>query len=84
MSSQALSLWRLCVVADDDPGVIARVLERFQHLNVLPRRVTAECGSDATFHIQVDVFGLREDHMRLVVAKIRQNPSVVNAYWHRM
>jgi hypothetical protein len=84
MYLEKLSLCRLRVVADNDPGAVARVLERFQNLNVLPRRIIAECTSNDTLHIQVDVFGLAEEQLRLVAAKIRQSPSIVNAYWHRL
>ena len=84
MYLEKLSLCRLRVVADNDPGAVARVLERFQNLNVLPRRIIAECTSNDTLHIQVDVFGLAEEQLRLVAAKIRQAPSIVNAYWHRL
>jgi hypothetical protein len=84
MYLEELSLWRLRIVADNDPGAVARVLERFQNLNVLPRRIIAECTSNDTLHIQVDVFGLAEEQLRLVAAKIRQSPSIVNAYWHRL
>jgi hypothetical protein len=84
MHLEELSLWRLRIVADNDPGAVARVLERFQNLNVLPRRIIAECSSNDKFYIQVDVFGLPEEQLRLVAAKIRQSPSIVNAYWHRL
>ena len=84
MYLEELSLWRLRIVADNDAGAVARVLERFQNLNVLPRRIIAECTSNDTLHIQVDVFGLAEEQLRLVAAKIRQSPSIVNAYWHRL
>lgn len=84
MYLQELSLWRLRIVTDNDPGAIARVVERFQNLNILPRRILAECTSNETFHIQVDVFGLPEEQQRLVAAKIRQAPSIVSAYWHRI
>jgi len=84
MCSQELSLWRLRVVADADPGAIARVVERFQNLNVLPRRFIAEFGSNNTLHIQVDVCGLAEEQLTLIAAKIGQTPSIVNAYWHRV
>ena len=84
MYLEELSLWRLRIVADNDAGAVARVLERFQNLNVLPRRIIAECTSNDTLHIQVDVFGLAEEQLRLVAAKIRQAPSIVNAYWHRL
>jgi hypothetical protein len=84
MYFQELSLWRLRIVTDSDPGAIARVVERFQNLNILPRRIIAECTSNETFHIQVDVFGLPEEQLRLVAAKIRQAPSIVSAHWHRI
>ncbi len=44
-----------------DPGAIARVIERFQNLNVVPRRVIAEFSIDDSIHIEVDVCGLLED-----------------------
>ena len=84
MCSQELSLWRLRVVADADPGALARVLERFQMLNIVPRRVSAEFGTNDILHVQVDVFGLPEEQLALIVGKIRQAPCVVNAYWHRV
>jgi hypothetical protein len=84
MCSQELSLWRLRVVADADPGTIARVIERFQNLNVLPRRVIAEFATNDTLHIQVDVCGLPEEQLRLIAAKIGQSLSVTYAHWHRV
>jgi hypothetical protein len=82
--NQELSLWRLRVTTDADPGVVARVLERFQNLNVLPRRVVAEAGIDNRFSIEVDVLGMHEAQMTLLAIKLRQNTSVLNAYWHRL
>jgi hypothetical protein len=84
MCSQESSLWRLRVVADADPGALARVVERFQNLNVLPRRVVAEFGTNETLHIQVDVFGLSEQQLTLIAAKIAQATSIANVYWHRL
>jgi hypothetical protein len=84
MFAQECSLLRLRVVADAEPGELARVLERFQNLNVLPRRVIAEFGTDNVFHIQVDVCGSTEERLTLIAAKIGQVPSIVNAYWHRL
>jgi hypothetical protein len=82
-SSQNLSsLLRLRVIADANPGTIARVLDLFQNLNVTPRRVAAEFGIDEIMHIEVDVFGLPATQMDLVAAKIRQAVSVTDAYWH--
>ena len=84
MSSVTVSLFRLRVIADADPGAIARVIERFQNLNVLPRRVSAEFGIDASIHIQVDVCGLPEEQLKVIAAKIGSAASIVSAHWHRL
>lgn len=73
---------RLQVVADADPGAIARVVERFQNLNIIPRRVIAEFSSTDLLHIEVDICGVPDEQLMLIVAKIRQATSVVNAYWY--
>ena len=82
MDSQELSLCRLWVVADADPGALARVLERLQNLNCLPRRVSAELGTDDILHVEVDIAGLSAERLTLMAAKIAQAPCIVNAYWH--
>jgi hypothetical protein len=84
MSSATVSLLRLRVVADVDPGAIARVIERFQNLNVLPRRVIAEFGIGDPIHIQVDICGLAEDQLNVIAAKIGAATSIVSAHWHRL
>jgi hypothetical protein len=75
---------RLQVVADADPGAIARVIERFQNLNIVPRRLTAEFASNDVLHVAVDVCGVPDEQLMLIASKIRQAPSIVNAYWHRL
>ena len=84
MTALTVSLFRLRVVANADPGALARVIERFQNLNILPRRVIAEFGIHETIHIQVDVCGMPEEQIKIVAAKIGQATSVVSAYWHRV
>lgn len=84
MSSENTSLLRLRVVAEADSGALMRVLERFQNLNVLPRRVVAEFGTHDTLHIQVDVSGMSEPTLTLIAAKLGQVPTVLRAYWHYM
>jgi hypothetical protein len=84
MSFESLSLLRLHVVADADPGALARVVERFQNLNLLPRRVLAEMGSNDLLRVEVDIFGATERELSLIAGKIREAPSIVNAYWHRL
>jgi hypothetical protein len=80
-ATQALCL-RVC--AEADPGALARVLNCFQSLNVVPRRVIAEQGTGGALYIRIDVTGLTEGHLSLIAAKIGQVPSVGNAYWHRL
>jgi hypothetical protein len=84
MSSLTASLFRLRVVADADPGAIARVIERFQNVNILPRRVIAEFGINETIQIEVDVFGMPEEQLKVITAKICSAASIVSAHWHRL
>ena len=81
MSSPEFSLLRLHVVADPDPGALVGVLQRFQNLNVLPRRVVAEMGTAGSIHIEVDIGDLSPEMLTLIAAKLRQSPCVENAYW---
>jgi hypothetical protein len=83
-SAQPYSRRRMQVVADADPGAISRVVERFQNLNVVPRRLTAEFSSNDILHIEVDVCGLPDEQLALIEAKIRQAPCIVSVYWHRL
>ena len=82
MSSSQLSVLRLKVVAEADSGALMRVLERFQNLGVLPRRVLAEFTTTESMSIQVDISGLEESRMTLIAAKVGQIPCVSQAYWH--
>jgi len=82
MNPDYVSLLRLKVVAEADSGALLRVLERFQNLGVLPRRVVAEFGSADYLNIQVDVAGLDESRLTLIAAKLGQMPCVERAYWH--
>jgi hypothetical protein len=84
VTAQPYSRRRLQVVADADPGAIARVVERFQNLNIIPRRVIAEFSSNDTLYIEVDVCGISDEQMALIAAKICQATSIVNAFWHRL
>jgi hypothetical protein len=84
MDSATVSLLRLRVIADADPGAIARVIERFQNLNCVPRRVVAEFGTDDKIHIQIDVCGMPETQLALIAQKVANATSVIGAYWHRL
>jgi hypothetical protein len=78
------ALLRLRVTAEADLGALARVLERFQNLNVVPRRVVAEFGTGDVLHIQVDIVGVAEERLTLITAKLNQALSILDARWHRV
>ncbi len=82
MGQESLSLLRLRVVAEADAGALMRVLERFQNLGVLPRRVIAEFTTTDALSIQLDVAGLEESRLTTIAAKIGEMPCVAQAYWH--
>jgi (p)ppGpp synthase/HD superfamily hydrolase len=79
---ESCSLLRLRVVAEADAGVLMRVLERFQNLGVLPRRVIAEFTTTDSVSIQLDVSGMEESRLTTIAAKLGELPSVTRAYWH--
>ena len=83
MSSVEWQLLHLRVAAEPDPGAIARILDRFQNLNIVPRRVLAEWATTGTLHVEVQVGGVPEEIVNLIAAKIAQVPCILNAYWHR-
>jgi hypothetical protein len=82
MEVEHFSLLRLRVVAEADAGALLRVLERFQNLGVLPRRVIAEFTSSDLLSIQLDVAGLEEARLTLIAAKLGEMPCVSQAYSH--
>jgi hypothetical protein len=82
MGNESFSLLRLRVVAEADAGALMRVLERFQNLGVLPRRVIAEFTTTDSVSIQLDVAGLEESRLTLIAAKLGELPFITQAYWH--
>ena len=79
---ESFSLLRLRVVAEADAGALMRVLERFQNLGVLPRRVIAEFTTADSLSVQLHVAGLEESRLTLIAAKLGEMPCVTQAYWH--
>jgi hypothetical protein len=76
------ALLRLRVTAEADLGALSRVLERFQNLNIVPRRVVAEMSTGDILYIQVDIVGLTEERLTLITAKLNQSLSIRDAHWH--
>jgi hypothetical protein len=79
---QSTALLRLRVTAEADPAALARVIERFQNLNVLPNRFIAESGSTGVLHIQVDVCGISEERLTLIAARLSQCACILTVHWH--
>lgn len=76
------ALLRLRVTAEADLGALSRVLERFQNLNIVPRRVVAEMGSGDVLYIQVDIVGIAEERLSHIAAKLASTLCIRDAYWH--
>lgn len=67
------------MVADADPGALPRVLERFETLNLVPRRVIAERCSEDVLHIEVEVANCLPRVVEQIAAKLAQMPSIHSA-----
>lgn len=83
-SAEPFQVLCLRVTAEADPGALPRLLASFQHLNVVPRRVVAEFGSDEVLHVRIDVAGVSEPRLSTLAEKMGQIPTVLSAYWHRL
>jgi hypothetical protein len=59
-------------------------VQRFQNLNVVPRRISAEFSTNDLLHIEVDVFGLTDEQLSLVAGKIGLAVSICHVHWHRL
>jgi hypothetical protein len=70
---------RLRAVAEPDSG---RILGRLQNLNLTPRRMLVESTSNVRLYIGVDIVGVSERDLALIVVQVRQDPSVFDAHWH--
>lgn len=82
--SPPLALLRVQVTTDGDPSVLPRLLGYLQNLNVTPRQLNAAFGIEARMHLSVDIFGLAEERVSLLTARIGQHPCVLSAYWHHL
>jgi len=75
------SRWRLKVIAEADPGAIARILQPFQSLNIVPFSVRVDRVGNAYLEVGVEITAgdLLSDVFQSIVAKLGQVPSVVAA-----
>jgi acetolactate synthase regulatory subunit len=71
------------VAAEADPSTLVRVLMAFQHLNVVPRSVSAETSTTDMIYIEIEVTGLTDERVALIAAKLGQLTTVTNAYWNK-
>ena len=77
------SRYRVRATAEADPGALPLLLARFHNLNLTPRKVVAEFNCNGQLHVEIDVAALPEATVRLIVAKIRQIPCILDAHWCR-
>ncbi len=82
MSSHTVSRYCLRVHAEADPSVLARVIERFQNQNIVPRRFTAELGATGSLYVQVEIVGMTDLSLTLIANKLSELPTVLHVYWH--
>jgi hypothetical protein len=82
-SGESIQVLCLRVTTEADPGALPRLLAYFQQLNVLPRRVIAEFGSEELLHVRIDLAGVSEARLSVLAARMDQIPTVIRAYWHR-
>lgn len=54
------------MAAEADPTVVGHLFERFQNLNVFPRRVVADWGTNGQFHVHVYIAGVSEERLTLI------------------
>jgi acetolactate synthase small subunit len=79
MVIQVSTVRRLHVLAERDPGVLLRVLERFANLNFIPDRLNAICGPGDEIRIEIELTGVPPATCALITAKIAQLPAVLDA-----
>jgi hypothetical protein len=79
MMVQESTVRRIRVLAERDPGVLLRVLERFSNLNIIPDRVGAVCGPGEEISIEIELTDIPLATCALIVAKIIQLPAVLDA-----
>jgi len=74
----------LHVEAEADPGIVIRILERFQTLNLIPRRVSADATTTERIYIDLQLSVCSVERIASIAAKIQQLPTVIHARWHRL
>lgn len=75
------SRWRLKVIADADPGAIARILQPFHSLNIVPFSVRVDRVGNAYLEVGVEITAadLLPEAFQAIVAKLGQLPNVMAA-----
>lgn len=71
--------WRIKLIAEADPGALARVLQPIQGLNIVPRSLRAvRLGVEwLEIEVQIEAAELTNEALRLVAAKLGQLPAVM-------
>ena len=84
MSPSSAPLFHLFVVADADPVVLIRLIERIQSLGLLPQHLSARWLSDDRLSIELECAGLNEARIGTLVDRISQFTTVHSVKWAHM
>jgi hypothetical protein len=71
----------LVILADADPVVLIRLIERIQSLGLVSRRLSAQWLSDDGLSIELICSGLDEPHVETLTRRISQFTTVHSATW---
>lgn len=67
------------MTTESDPSAVVRVLHIFQARNLIPQYIRAERLGTDCLQIEIEISGLEEEVLRLVVAKMLTLPTVITA-----
>jgi hypothetical protein len=74
----------LAILADADPVVLVRLIERIQSLGLVSRRLSAQWLSDDRLSIELVCTGLDEPRVEILTQRISQFTTVHSATWRRI
>jgi hypothetical protein len=72
------------ILADADPVVLTRLVERIQSLGLVPRRLSAHWLTDDRLAIELVCAGLDEARIETLARRISQFTTVHSATWRHL
>ena len=81
MSALPDSAFCVVILADADPVVLIRLVERIQSLNLVPHRLAARWLTDDRLAIELILAGLDEPRIETLTQRISQFTTVHSVIW---